>query len=111
MIHTAPSSSHVAFDNILCTSVVMRSKAMASAGLNMLRAADNMEATVEQRNFLSVAYNTHLASGPVVNQRSFRSVAKNSGDPQLRGERVPWHPVSFYESKSRRLDRTINKTR
>ena len=78
-----------------------------------MMASDNMLANVQQRHFLSVAFNTHMASGPVVKWMAFREggVKKGTNDPLLQGEHTPWQSVEYYDTRSRQVMRTYKKSR
>ena len=117
---------------------------MAEAGTNLVLASDNLLATEEQRHFLSVGFNTHMATGPVVRWMAFRhrkggqrrrsksgagagggggagagAAGGVSVDSDAGGQRsalpleepAPWHPVSYYERRSKHVTTTLRKTR
>lgn len=120
---------------LACGSVVARSLVMAEAGTNLVLASDNLLATEEQRHFLSVGFNTHMATGPVVRWMAFRhrkggqrrrsksgagagaaggvSVDSDAGGQSALPleEPAPWHPVSYYERRSKHVTTTLRKTR
>lgn len=130
---------------LACGSVVARSLVMAEAGTNLVLASDNLLATEEQRHFLSVGFNTHMATGPVVRWMAFRhrkggqrrrsksgagagggggggagagaaggvSVDSGAGGQSALPleEPAPWHPVSYYERRSKHVTTTLRKTR
>lgn len=84
---------------------------MANAGTDLMNSSDNLVATVEQTHFLSVAFNTHMATGPVVRWKAFRKGGLKRKDDRLEGEQAPWHPVSFYDRKARHVTTVVKKSR
>ena len=70
------------------------------------------DVAIDDRHFLSVAFNVHMASGPVVALMSFRKNAVGrSREGLLQGEQMPWHDVQFYERKSRKVMTLYRKSR